>query len=54
MVDKAIMTRTHRIRKTQDFNLEALELENKFQEDQIQICHLVLNVLPVETDLLKA
>lgn len=54
MVDKAITPRTNRIRKTQDFNLEASELENKFQEDQIQICHLVLNVLPVETDLLKA
>jgi len=34
----------------QDYNLEVLELENKFQEDQIQIFHQVHNVTLVETD----
>jgi len=41
----------HRINKEiQDYNLEALELENKFQEDQIQIYLKVHKELLVEID----
>lgn len=43
----------YRISLIRDYNQEVLELENKFQEDQIQIIHQGLKELPVVIDLLK-